>query len=412
MQQHLGSLIAQYASQGTHRTGTEVDAASASWLQAQLRGVADAAGVVVEVVADCFPMQRRSIVAGSLIVESQEGAWYAPGVPLYDCAEYTDLEGVTGTLGRSGEDCDIALVEYVNANLPDATAGFMEARQSDRHRAVLAVYAPPRGQVGGLALMNAQHFTASGGGIGRPTLQLHSRHLEALRAAADSGARARLVASAEAVEAYAVNISAEVVGSDASLAPVVVMTPRSGWWSCAVERGAGLASFVEIFRAVAAARPKRSVLFVANTGHELGHLGNVHCWEQRPGYVEKARLCVHLGANLGGTSSVLLQVSDAEAEATARQQLALHGLDLSKLTLRTGAQERPVGEARELYDHGARYVSLICSGFQEFHMEEDREVAVDMPLLMHLTQAAIGVVLTAAMEEADLQASSQKRARY
>ena len=51
-----------------------------------------------------------------------------------------------------------------------------------------------------------------------------------------------------AAKAEALNVSAEVPGADSRLAPVVVMTPRSGWFACASERAAALAAFVEIFR--------------------------------------------------------------------------------------------------------------------------------------------------------------------
>jgi hypothetical protein len=40
-----------------------------------------------------------------------------------------------------------------------------------------------------------------------------------------------------------------------SLAPVVVITPRSGWWACASERGPGIAAFIELARAAATASP-------------------------------------------------------------------------------------------------------------------------------------------------------------
>ena len=41
----------------------------------------------------------------------------------------------------------------------------------------------------------------------------------------------------------------------------------------ASERGGGLACWLEIMRAVRNGKPARDVLFVASSGHELGHLG-------------------------------------------------------------------------------------------------------------------------------------------
>merc|ERR1712060_700481 len=107
----------------------------------------------------------------------------------------------------------------------------------------------------------------------------------------------RVAASMQEADAEAFNVTAEVPGTDASLAPVIVFTPRSGWWSCAVERASGLAAFLEILRVVVASKPARTVVFLANTGHELGHLGMRSLRQQRPGYFAQAHLCVHIGAN-------------------------------------------------------------------------------------------------------------------
>ena len=106
---------------------------------------------------------------------------------------------------------------------------------------------------------------------------------------AREGAKAVLTAHAERTEAQAFNVVASVSGSNSGAAPLVVMTPRSGWWSCASERGGGLVCWLEIMRAVRDARPVRDVLFVASSGHELGHLGLDSFIERRPGLVPAAK---------------------------------------------------------------------------------------------------------------------------
>jgi hypothetical protein len=78
-----------------------------------------------------------------------------------------------------------------------------------------------------------------------------------------------------------------------------VMTPRSGWWWCTSERGGGLACWLEIMRATRAANPVRDVLFVASSGHELGHVGLDAVIERRPGLLPAARAWIHLGAMYG-----------------------------------------------------------------------------------------------------------------
>ena len=69
-------------------------------------------------------------------------------------------------------------------------------------------------------------------------------------------------------------------------------------------------------RAVRAAAPARDVLFVASSGHELGHLGLDAFIERRPGIVTAARAWIHLGANIGAAQGpgTNLQASDDEME--------------------------------------------------------------------------------------------------
>ena len=132
----------------------------------------------------------------------------------------------------------------------------------------------------------------------------------------------------ETVKATARNVEAKIAGSDPDLSPVVVMTPRSGWWANASERGGGIACFLEIMRAVNASVPKRDVIFTANTGHELGHTGLDLFLHNNPGLTKDAHIWMHLGANFAAKfgSQVRLQYSDDEAVASLAPWLKEHGL--------------------------------------------------------------------------------------
>ena len=82
-----------------------------------------------------------------------------------------------------------------------------------------------------------------------------------------------LLAQVNRTRAAAFNVTAKINGRDATLAPLIVMTPRSAWYACASERGGGIACWLELMRSLRSAPPARDVLFVASSGHELGHLG-------------------------------------------------------------------------------------------------------------------------------------------
>ena len=80
MEQRISTLIAEYSSQGIHRTGTEVDHRSADWLIAKISALG------VEATETAFGFQRLQPLECSLRL----GQLTVPGVPLYDCS-YTCL---------------------------------------------------------------------------------------------------------------------------------------------------------------------------------------------------------------------------------------------------------------------------------------------------------------------------------
>ena len=104
-------------------------------------------------------------------------------------------------------------------------------------------------------------------------LQVASEHARVLADAARRGANMRVTIRLARQRVTARNVVATVRGSDRSAPSLVVMTPRSSWWTSTAERGGGLVCWLACLKAVLAAPPVRDVVFTANSGHELGHLG-------------------------------------------------------------------------------------------------------------------------------------------
>ena len=146
--------------------------------------------------------------------------------------------------------------------------------------------------------------------------------------------------------------------------PVVVFTPRSGWWHSVAERGGGLAIWLELARHFSREPPKRSVILIANTGHELGHIGFEAFLESAPelfattsDHAGAASAWIHLGANFASLGSqVRLQFSDEEFRDATLLAFAKEGLAPD---LETPIGTRPYGEAREIFDREGRFVSLL-----------------------------------------------------
>jgi hypothetical protein len=379
MQSIIAEIISEYAGQGIHRTGTNVDNQSADWLMHRIE--------MLDVVATdtAFEFQRLQPITTQLSLVGST----IPGVPLYDC-HYTNESAITGSIGELGSNADIG----VSMSLPFASApnGLLihAARKEGQHKAIVVV-TDSRLPKDGVALLNAEDFTSP---FGPPVLQVANKHWADIQSAIKSGMEASLVLQCESVKATARNVEARIEGSKPDLDPIVVMTPRSGWWANASERGGGIACFLEIMRAVKAAAPKRDVIFTANTGHELGHTGLDLFLHNNAGLIQDAHIWMHLGANFAAKfgSQVRLQYSDDAAVTSLDPWLREHGLTPGAVT---PIGQRPLGEARNVYDGQGRYISIL-GGNGLFHHPDDQwpdavDLAMTVKWIKAFTQLAVAV---------------------
>ena len=149
----------------------------------------------------------------------------------------------------------------------------------------------------------------------------------------------------------------------------MIMTPRSGWWSCASERGGGMACWLELIRAMHDAKPKCDVLFVASSGHELGQRGIEIFAERRPEVMKRGRW-MHFGANIGAAQnpSHSVQASDDAMEQLLASQMTAAGLTIDR---RVPRGTIPSGEAGVVHKGGGRYLSIVGRNAL-FHNPADR----------------------------------------
>ena len=373
----ISRIIQDYDAQGIHRTGTDVDDVSGAWLQEQAR----AAGAIAAL--ERFRLARVDVQACTVAV----GGRTIAGLPLFD-GGFTRPEGVSGRLGLGDANAEIALVDLDGPAITSEGQSLDALRRGGRHRAVVGITG---GGQPGLTPMNAARFAEP---YGVPVIQVGSTDAGWLHEAAGRGDRATVVAHAVRVADTAGNVTATVRGRAADLPPVVVMTPRSGWWHCASERGGGLACWLEAIRAAAAARPSRSIEFVASSGHELGHLGLDAFIAERRSLVKTAAAWVHLGANIGAAGGRMrLQASDDQMDERASASLARAGTSIADRVPRGTV---PAGEARNIHDGGGRYVSLLGSG-PYFHSLADRwPEVIDVPAIAKYAAAVADLAVTLA----------------
>ena len=358
-----------------HRTGTAGDQQTARWLAEQIR----AAGAQPELTR--FDFQRR--VPGECFVSN--GRRRAVGVPLFDGGS-TGPEGVSGPLGALARRHPVGLAFYEPFSGHPDTRRLDAARRENRHQAIVAV-AAGKSVKPGLALLNADRF---GKPFGPPVLQVATEHGNWLRTLAGGGATITVAAPGRTEPCQVTNVQARIRGSQPDLAPLVVMTPRSAWWTCTSERGGGISIWLEALRRFSAAPPARDTIFIANTGHELGHVGLEHFLRSGPGLVRGAHCWVHLGANFAAAGGdVLYQASDAGLMDLGLEAVAAAGAAQPNVT---EVGQRPLGEARDIFDGGGRYVSLLGSN-PLFHHPDDRwPGAVDLTRTERLMRAMLQVI--------------------
>jgi hypothetical protein len=360
--------LAAWDSQGTHRTGTSGDEAGADWLA----GAAAALGATV--TEERFSLDRIDPIEGSVTFDGTT----IDGIALFDAPEGT-AEGTAGAIGQAEAVIGVGEVD------PRAvySGQFRAMREAAGHAAlVLATVA----EAPGLALLNAELFCRP---YGPPILQVASEHAQLLADAARRGAHMRVTIRLGRRRVEARNVVVTVRGSDPNAVPLVVMTPRSSWWTSTAERGGGLVCWLACLKAVLAAPPVRDVVFTANSGHELGHLGLDAFTQTRPGWEQRATW-LHWGANIGAAGG---QISVMSGHDDLRQAMAESLTAVGQTHVVSPGEMVPSGETRDLHRAGGRYITLVGSN-KLFHLPQDRlPHAVDIATVGRSAAAAARIVL-------------------
>lgn len=368
--------LTAWDSQGHHRTGTTGDEAGAVWL------AHEAAGFGVDVATEAFTLRRLDPVACYLELDGDR----ISAVPAFD-APGTGATGVTGTLSLSDREDAILVAKLSPRSV--YTGEYDRLRRDAAHRAMVIVCTAERP---GLGLLNAERF---GNPYGAPAIHVSSEASETVLAAVARGAPARIVADNAYLPATARNVVVAISGSRRFLPPVVVMTPRSSWWQSTAERGGGIVCWLEALRALIAAPPACDVIFTANSGHELGHLGLDDFIARRPGWErpisEGGATWVHFGANLGAADGELyLQSASDDLRQLTEIELGRAGQTPNVVAPKTLV---PSGETRDIHRAGGRYITLVGSN-PWFHLPDDRwPRAVDVNAVTRVAAAAAALVV-------------------
>ena len=357
--------------QSEHRTGTSGDRRTSEILVERLAS-ADVSAQIVE-----FPFERRIPVDCYVKV----GYECIQGIPLFDGGE-TDgiLEGSLVPTGQSGE---IAFGPATASGGPQ-NGQLLSHRNGELHQALVGI---ARSATPGIAMLNADSFSQP---FGVPVLIVDGKHEKKLLEAAQNRSKVKLNISFDTEQTSATNVEVRVAGQRTDLDPLVVMTPKSSWWTSTAERCGGIAAWLACIRELAIRKPKRDVIFTANTGHELGHVGLEYFLDQNHGLARNAHVWVHLGANFAALDcQIRVQYSNDDLRAKFVKHLRKNGVEIAS---EVAGDVRPGGEARNIYDAGGSYVSMLGSN-DLFHHPDDRMVNnVDLPTAERTKSAVVALV--------------------
>ena len=342
--------IRAYEEMGVHRTGREADNTTTLWMMEELRQV----GVDADWQTWRFP--RVEIHDASI----RFGGWDIPAVPTYDCA-FTDHRGVTGVLRRDSGP-GIVVWEFAHDDQERMAAGIytsFELARSNGADGVILVMGDPDGEI---VLRNAERPLDP---IELPVLQVAPDHAAPLLDAV--GSEITMIVDGGRVDAPAHNVVGSVPGTDPDAAPVVLMTPKSGWYTCAAERGGGIAVWIEVAGRIAANPGRRRLDLVASSGHELHHLGLDHYIRDLGDAARDVHAWMHLGASIGSRNGqARFAASDDELFEVARRALSEQGIEREAFPVGNSG----FGEARNIGEIDGRFVSLL-GGHPYFHSPQD-----------------------------------------
>lgn len=279
----LQGVLERFAGFGIKASGGPGDTASGAWLEGELTDL----GYRCE--RQAFEVPYAEVRTASLAAGGRSAA-----VTPQAIVKPTGPGGLTGPLRLASSagrlDGAVALIvlpfrRWVSMAEPPVSRALADAFGRGAAAAVLVTTGP----TGEAAALNV---SATKPGFQKPVAILAPKDAEPFVAAA--GQTATLTIDAETGLRSAFNLIARLDRGAAKT--LIVTTPRSGWFTCAAERGAGIAIWLSLARWLATTS-KVNVELAATSGHEYVYLGGEQYLEHRAPEPARTQMWVHIGAS-------------------------------------------------------------------------------------------------------------------
>ncbi len=378
--------IRTYYEFGVHRTAHPGDRRTGDWLAERFHALG--------LQTSGHTWRLRQFFLDEASIEDAQGR--IPAFPIWlpratgpdgVRARLTLVEASTPATGLGGT---IAWLRPDDASEPSRQA--LERRALEAGAAAIVFATADRGGTGLLVAQNAERRYVD---VERPVpnLTFGSTDAERLRKSVGREVTLRLTGRMDAAATATSVVGRLIRRQDADW--IVVSTPSSGWFTCAGERGPGIAALLALAEWAVARTDSLNYLFVATSGHELDYLGArlVHEAQLAPP-PEKTRAWLHLGASIAtppwhevnGTLRPTDRVTTGTLQASAELVPVMRAAfaDLPMYTLRTDTR---IGEFRDLIEHGYRGLGVVGGSNPWFHVERDDPSTVSATTLASVSRA-------------------------
>jgi hypothetical protein len=167
---------------------------------------------------------------------------------------------------------------------------------------------------------------------------------------------------------------------------IVVSTPVSSWFTSTCERAPGIAGFLALARFATQRWPQADFVFVATSGHEIGHGGMEQFLHEGAPSPDATLAWVHLGASLACTGNQrLILSSEAMAPGVARRFKDIDGQKVSGM-------HAGVGELREVQAAGYPRFFGMAGLHPYFHTPADRTALTSPELLEPVARSFVETI--------------------
>ncbi|WP_421849725.1 PA domain-containing protein [Oricola sp.] len=374
----LLSDIVRFAELGDHRTASMADLATSEWVKTELEKV----GLAAEL--DPWPLRQFQNLNCRLRVFGKQCDTFPLWYP-----RSTGSEPIVARLVQGDNHGDlrgaIALVQFPDVMVTEksAHARMIHALAEAGARAVVGCTPHVSGEIYGQNVIPPHNQTP----WPLPVLMIAPSDWHVFEAAARLGSSVEfLLDGVDCADLCANNVVAYRERGDRW---IIVSTPQSGWFRSAGERGAGLALLLGLARWMALAETDHSLLFLSNSGHEIGHLGAFHALSNprlpKPGQCD---CWLHLGSciathDFDRNNHLLVPASPPDPSWLFASQDLIEPLshsfsDLTHLT--PELYNRDHGEIRWILERGYSAFSLMGAQ-QFFHLKGDGPEVVNGRLI-------------------------------